>query len=67
MLKIIESFPGVVDYVTSKDDETGEYGDFIRLEKDVWMIRMGESLEPVYDTEELETIYQKYNNDMIDE
>lgn len=41
-------------------DNTGEYGDYVRYAPDNWAIYMGESLESVYQCEEIEQAFQLY-------
>jgi hypothetical protein len=40
--------------------DESEFNEYIRYSQDCWYIRMGESEEPVYDSIELERLYQEY-------
>jgi hypothetical protein len=40
--------------------DESEFNEYIRYGQDCWYIRMGESEEPVYNSIELERLYQEY-------
>lgn len=56
-MKIISVEPIVGVRITT--DET-DYNEYTRYCSDCWYVRMGESVEPVYECTRLESMYQKY-------
>ena len=58
-MKILEVKEVTSFYVETDEDE---YSQYIRYGHDCWMVRMGESDEPIYMCEEIEALYQEYIN-----
>lgn len=58
MIKGIEK--SEIYYVTTDDED---YNEYIRYSSSSWMVRIGESEEPIYDCDELEKKFQKMQMD----
>ena len=58
MIKGIEK--SEIYYVTTDDED---YNEYIRYSSSSWMVRIGESEEPIYDCDELEKAFQKMQMD----
>ena len=58
MIKGIEK--SEIYYVTTDDED---YNEYIRYSSSSWMVRIGESEEPIYDCDELEKEFQKMQMD----
>ena len=58
MIKGIEK--SEIYYVTTDDED---YNEYIRYSSSSWMVRIGESEEPIYDCDELEKAFQKLQMD----
>ena len=56
-MKITDIFESKIFVVETNE---GEYYKYTRYGEDNWFIRMGESLEPLYDCKEIEKEFQKY-------
>jgi len=54
---IVESISKTVVFVMRTDDD--ELFNYTRYSADNWFVTMGESDEPVYDSKELEELFQK--------
>ena len=55
---IIKKITKVVSFIVETNEQ--QYNIYTRHGADVWYLRMGESDEPVYNCEEIETAYQAY-------
>ena len=56
-MKITDVFEQKAFIVETNENE---YYEYTRYSEDNWFIRMGESLEPLYNCEEIEKEFQKY-------
>lgn len=54
----VENLPGF--YVDTDEDDWYQY---IRYSADNWLVRMGESYEPLYDCEKLEILFKEITLD----
>ena len=65
IFKVTPTFVEIVEIIETDDDD---YIQYIRFGHNNWLVRIGESLEPVYRCDELEEKYnQKKNSPMINE
>lgn len=58
MIKGIEK--SEINYVTTADED---YNEYIRYSSSSWMVRIGESEDPIYACDELEKEFQKMQMD----
>ena len=64
-MKIVNVSPFQVEIITIEDKKEEVY--YYRWGKFSWDIRYGESLEPVWDCDKLEKLYQEYKKEKENE
>jgi ribosomal protein L37AE/L43A len=57
-MKITDVFEQQKAFIVETNED--KYYEYTRYSKDCWFVRIGESLEPLYDCEEIEKEFQKY-------